>query len=154
VTFAIAFSPSIVDGRSGQGNERTQVDKASSIGERIKARREELGWSLSKLAEEASVSKGYLWSLEKGEVKSRPSGQTLYRIAEALGVTMSDLLGRELLIEPSQQRPTELLQFAADANLPDTDIEMLASISFRGQRPRTVRDWEFLYGAIQRSVGK
>lgn len=130
------------------------MDKSSSIGERIKARREELEWSLSKLAEEADVSKGYLWSIEKGEVKSRPSGQTLYRIAEALGVTMSDLLGRELLIEPSQERPPALLQFAKQANLPDTDIEMLASVNFRGQRPQTVQDWEFLYGAIQRSVGR
>jgi transcriptional regulator with XRE-family HTH domain len=130
------------------------VDKSSSIGERIKTRREELEWSLSKLAEEADVSKGYLWSIEKGEVASRPSGQTLYRIAEALGVTMSDLLGRELLTEPNQERPPALLQFAEQANLPDTDIEMLASVNFRGQRPQTVQDWEFLYGAIQRSVGK
>lgn len=130
------------------------MEKPSSIGERIKARREALGWSLSKLAEEAGVSKGYLWSLEKGEVKSRPSGPTLDRIAEALGVTMSDLLGRGLLTEPSQQRPPDLLQFAEQANLPDTDIEMLASVNFRGQRPRTVQDWGFLYSAIQRSVGK
>ena len=129
------------------------MDKPSSIGARIKSRREELGWSLSKLAEEAGVSKGYIWSLEKGDVESRPSGQTLYGIAEALGVTMSDLLGRELLTESSQQRPPELLQFAEQASLPDTDIEMLAAVNFRGRRPQTVEDWEFLYRAIQRSVG-
>lgn len=123
-----------------------------SIGQRIKERREELGWSLSKLADTAQVGKGYLWSLEKGETKSRPSGQTLYRIAEALGVTMSDLLGRELLVEPSQERPAELLAFAKRADLPETDIEMLASISFRGKRPRTEEDWEFIYRAIRRSV--
>lgn len=122
------------------------------VGQRIKERREELGWSLSKLAAQANVSKGYLWSLEKGETDARPSGRTLYRIAEALGVTMSDLLGRQVLIESSQERPLELLAFAKRENLPETDIEMLASINFRGKRPATEQDWAFIYRAIRTSV--
>jgi transcriptional regulator with XRE-family HTH domain len=122
------------------------------IGQRIRQRREELGWSLSRLAEEAGVGKGYVWSLEKGDTKARPSGQTIYRIAEALGVTMSDLLGRELLTEPTRQRPPELLKFAKRENLPETDIEMLSSISFRGKRPVSEQDWEFIYRAIRASV--
>jgi transcriptional regulator with XRE-family HTH domain len=122
------------------------------IGQRIRERRQELGWSLSHLGEEAGVSKGYLWSLEKGETDARPSGKTLYLIARALGVTMSDLLGRELLVEPSQDRPPELIAFARKENLPDTDIEMLAAINFRGRRPAAEKDWEFLYRAIRAST--
>jgi transcriptional regulator with XRE-family HTH domain len=122
------------------------------IGERIRARRQELRWSLSRLADEADVAKGYIWSLEKGETEARPSGKTLYRIAKALGVTMSDLLGRELLVEPTLERPPELVAFAERENLPDTDIDMLAAINFRGKRPTTDKDWEFLYRAIRASV--
>lgn len=126
--------------------------KPQTIGGRIKAEREELGLSLSKLAELANVGKGYLWSLEKGDPGARPSGQTLYRIAQALGVTMSELLGRELLVEPSHERPKALMDFATREKLPERDIEMLASISFRGRRPETDKDWEFLYRAIRASV--
>jgi transcriptional regulator with XRE-family HTH domain len=123
------------------------------VGERIRQRREELGWSLSRLAEEANVSKGYIWSIEKGDTKARPSGETLYRIADALGVTMSDLLGRQLLVGASNERPPELLKFAKREQLPETDIEMLASINFRGKRPASEKDWEFIYRAIRASVG-
>lgn len=126
----------------------------ASIGAQIKKRREERDLSLSKLSELAQVSKGYLWSLEKGETKARPSGETLYRIAEALGVTMSDLLGRKLLIERSapEELPAALGEFAKRERLPQTDVEMLAQINFRGEQPQTVADWEFVYRAIQRSV--
>jgi XRE family transcriptional regulator of biofilm formation len=128
------------------------MTEAPHIGLRIKELREQLGWSLSKLAEEASVGKGYLWSIEKGETNSRPSGQTLYRIAEVLGVTMSDLLGRQLLSEPTSERPPALLAFAEQEHLPDTDIEMLASVNFRGKQPATAEDWAFVYRAIRASV--
>jgi len=126
----------------------------ASIGARIKKRREELGLSLSRLSELADVSKGYLWSLEKGETKARPSGETLYRIAGALGVTMSDLLGRQLLVDRpvGDELPPGLEEFAQSEGLPQTDIEMLAQVNFRGEQPQTAADWEFVYRAIQHSV--
>lgn len=130
------------------------ADKPLRVGQRIKERREELGWSLSKLSHEANVGKGYLWSLEKGETDARPSGKTLYRIAEALGVTMSDLLGQQILVQASHARPAELLAFAQREKLPETDVEMLSSINFRGKKPVTEQDWEFIYTAIRRSVEK
>jgi transcriptional regulator with XRE-family HTH domain len=128
--------------------------EASSVGARIKQRREEMGMSLSRLSEEASVSKGYLWSLEKGETNARPSGETLYRIAKALGVTMSELLGRKLLVETaaSKDLPPGLNEFAKRERLPRRDIDMLAQVNFRGEQPQHADDWEFVYQAIQRSV--
>lgn len=68
-------------------------EPGARIGDRIRERRAETKLSISALADRAKVSKGYLWSLEKGETDARPSGRTLYKIAEALGTTMSDLLG-------------------------------------------------------------
>lgn len=127
--------------------------ETASIGARIKQRREELGLSLSQLSELADVSKGYLWNLEKGE-KARPSGDTLYRIARALGVTMSDLLGRKLLTDTAapDTLAAGLAEFAEQAGLPQTDVDMLAQVNFRGKQPQTLEDWEFVYRAIQRSV--
>lgn len=127
------------------------------VGGQIRRRREEAGLSLTKLAELAGVSKGYLWSLEnadQAEIKRRPSGQTLYRIAETLGVTMSDLLGRQLLVEQPRQIPPELEEFAREAELPQTDVEMLAAINFRGEQPRDKESWAFVYRAIRSSVGE
>jgi DNA-binding XRE family transcriptional regulator len=128
--------------------------ETASVGARIKQHREELGLSLSRLSELANVSKGYLWSLEKGESKARPSGDTVYRIARALGVTMSDLLGRKLLtgVGVPAELPPGLADFAKQAGLPQTDVAMLAQVNFRGEQPQTIEDWEFVYRAIQRSV--
>ena len=64
---------------------------------------------------------------------------------------MSDLLGRPIIIEPTRERPPSLLQFAKQAGLPEADIEMLAGIEFRGERPRTPERWAFIYEAIRNS---
>lgn len=124
------------------------------VGERIKLRREEAGLSLNALAHQAGVSKGYLWSLEKGEPSARPSGDTLYRIAEALGTTMSDLLGRRLLsqAQPQVEISESLRDFAKREGLTPRDVQMLASVNFRGKRPETHESWALIWGAIKASV--
>lgn len=124
------------------------------IGERIKQRREEAHLSISALADQAGVSKGYLWSLEKGSTQARPSGRTLYRIAGALGTTMSDLLGEELLVDaaPDEDVPEALAEFAKAEGLTEQDVKMLAAINFRGQRPQDLEAWRMLWGVIKASV--
>lgn len=122
------------------------------IGDRIRKYRKERGLTLPALAEKAEMSKSYLWSLEN-DSDVRPSGDTLYAIAEALGVTMSDLLGRKLLAETHKRIPKELRDFAMEEGLPESDVQMLASIRFRGEQPRTVERWRFIYQAIKSSRG-
>jgi transcriptional regulator with XRE-family HTH domain len=98
------------------------------------------------------VSKSYLSELENGNGSAqRPSADVLYRLGKALGVAMSDLLGRPVIIEPTRKRPASLVKFAKDANLPEADIEMLAGIKFRGDQPRTADRWGFIYQAIRNS---
>lgn len=127
----------------------------TNIGERIKTLREEAGFSLSGLASATEVSKGYLWSLEKGETNARPSGQTLYQIARVLGVTMSELMGQAVLADPVAPRkvPASLREFAEREGLRDRDVKMLAAVNFRGQQPKDADSWEFVWQAIRRSVG-
>lgn len=102
------------------------------------------------LAEKANISKGYLSTLER-DGSTRVSGEKLYAIASVLGVTMSDLLGRRLLTEPSTEIPESLQEFAQEFDLPQSDVQMLARIEFRGERPRTKARWEAIYGTIRSS---
>lgn len=136
--------------------DETQPGSASgeSIGARIARYRADKGMSASRLAMEAEISKSYLSSLEAGgEAHRRPSADVLYRIASALGVTMADLLGRSVASEPPRQMPEGLLEFAAGEGLLPGDVEMLASIHFRGEQPRTPERWKFIYQAIRMSEG-
>jgi transcriptional regulator with XRE-family HTH domain len=128
---------------------RNNPDEAAALARKVRAYRADRGLSLSALATAAGLSKSYISAIEHGEAP-RPSGQTLYAIAEALGVTMSDLLGRKLLSEPtSQEPPPSLLELADELGLPETDVSMLASINFRGGQPRTKERWAHIYSAIR-----
>ena len=124
---------------------------SSGIGDQIRRFREERGLNLSQLAVEAEVSKGYLWSLENDQDTRRPSADTLYAIAKALGVTMSDLMGPTLLPAAPPDVPDSLREFAEEAGLPQADLHMLASIQFRGEQPRTKERWRYIYTAIATS---
>lgn len=126
------------------------TEPAESIGDRIRRFRGEAGLSLSQLAASSRVSKGYLWSLEN-EPDKRPSAETLYAVAEALGVTISALLGRRLLATRPTDVPDSLREFADANGLPDRDVVMLAGIEFRGARPQTRERWEHIYNAIRLS---
>src|SRR5579863_10424807 len=112
-----------------------------SIGKRIQRLREEKGMTLSGVAAQAGISKGYLWSMESGTTVSRPSATTLYNIAKALGVPMADPLDRPGLIVNMTEVPAELRRFAQEDHLPETDVRMLAGGQFRGERPRSVERW-------------
>jgi len=122
---------------------------AKAIGERVTEFRKERGLNLSQLAAAAHLSKSFISSIEAGQAP-RPSGETLYAIAEALGVTMSDLLGRRMLTNgATEQTPQSLLEFAKDSNIPAADVRMLASIRFRGDQPKTKERWALIYSTIR-----
>jgi transcriptional regulator with XRE-family HTH domain len=120
------------------------------VGDRVSLYRRERGMNLSQLATAAKLSKSYVSSIEAGEAP-RPSGETLYAIAEALGVTMSDLLGRRLLTEALADQPRSLHEFAEENHLPEADVQMLASIRFRGDQPKSKERWAHIYSAIRQT---
>lgn len=124
-----------------------------TVGQRINRYRKEKDISLNALSIETGIAKSYLWSLENDATATRPSAETLYEIAKALGVTMSVLLGRELLSDPPRGIPPGLLELAKDQRLPDSDVQMLAAIQFRGDRPQTKERWAYIYNAIRMSKG-
>jgi len=133
------------------GSPTTARHAEASAGARIRRYRQDRNLSLSQLAEQAGVSKGYLSALENDPDTRRPSAETLYAIAKALGVTMSDLLGRKLLPAASTEIPPSLREFAEEEGLPEADVQMLSAIQFRGGPPRTKERWRYIYTAIRTS---
>ncbi len=121
----------------------------SDLGARIRGYREDKGLTQIALADAAGLSKTYLSELEGGAGR-RPSGDVLMRLADALGVTIADLLGRHVA-PASTALPAGLAEFARQEGLPEADVTMLASIRFRGDPPRTGRRWRHIYDAIRMS---
>lgn len=71
-------------------NQEKRVIK--NLGKRIRELRLGKRWSQMYLAAEAGLDKSYIGSIERGEVN--PSIKLVTRIAEALGVDISDLFLR------------------------------------------------------------
>jgi transcriptional regulator with XRE-family HTH domain len=63
----------------------------ASLGARVRAARESRGLALAALARESGVARATLTQLEAGE--GNPTLETVYALANALGVPLSDLIG-------------------------------------------------------------
>jgi transcriptional regulator with XRE-family HTH domain len=125
-----------------------------TVGQRIKRRREELKISLNQLSDRSGVAKGYLWELEdyKGTKNVRPSADTIFKLAEALGTSAADLLGKKVQHASVSEITESLKLFAEGHHLPEADIKMLAGIEFRGEKPETQEDWQYIYESIRRTI--
>src|SRR4051812_19615343 len=100
-----------------------------SVGERIRSERNKAGLSLSQLASATGTSKAYLVRLET-DPHSNPSLAVLGQIADALDITIADLVGRPKLTvdETELQISPSLRAFADEAGLTRVDVRTLASI--------------------------
>ncbi|SRR6266567_3838095 len=129
------------------------MSTSTGIGERIRKYRIQAGLSLGQLAHQSGVSKSYLSALENESSGIRPSGEKLYDIARTLGVSMADLLGREVLLrEDVKLSITESLrEFAREDGIPESDVRALARVKFRGEQPKTKERWRYIYNAIRTS---
>lgn len=71
------------------------------MGNRIEACRKIRGWGAYRLADALEVSKSTVYRWESGE--SDPGSKMLARMADLLGVTVDELLGRESAPTPNDQ---------------------------------------------------
>ena len=143
---------------------------ARQLGERIVLVRSERGMSLGDLAEAAGLAKSYLSKIEKGEVLN-PGLSTLTDVADALGVTVHDLLPqRKPGGKPKSPRqnqvefetltdsiPEPLREFLADQTkrgepVPEDALRALAVLKLRGKRPESAADYQLLYAMIKRLI--
>lgn len=77
---------------STQDDDLAAASLNRRLGDGIRREREGHGWSLSELAERAGVSRAMIHKLEHGGAS--PTAALLSRLAEALGVAMSELIAR------------------------------------------------------------
>ncbi len=129
------------------------------IGGRVKAAREIKGWSMSRLAQEAGVSKGYLSQLEASP-QANPSLDILKRIADALETTVGHLIGASVAVAPVRPQPamdSGLGDFLQERRrrgnpVPDHDVQLLLQLQWRGgtrgDRPTSKEDWERFYDHV------
>ncbi|WP_214628636.1 helix-turn-helix domain-containing protein [Paenibacillus agaridevorans] len=102
------------------------------IGERIKSLREKKGYSITKLADLAGVSKSYLSYIERN-VQNNPSLQVLAKIAYHLDTNMEYLLGEELAPKVSVEDVLDeewhsILRDAVDEGMSSGDFRALKEL--------------------------
>ena len=131
------------------------------IGDNIKKYREVQGITLPDLAIRAGVSKAFLWEIESGKSK-RPGAEVLFKIADALGVTIAHLMGREPqkeiqnLIEPEVNEGLRAFineRKRQGHSLDPEEIKSLSFVQLRGGRPATKEQWALVYGMLKEMTG-
>ena len=133
-----------------------QKQHISTVGSTVKRLRQKQGWTLQRLAAESGISKQYLSQLEASQ-ESNPSEKVIRILANALGVTVSDLIGETSPDEYEtygRRIPQSLREFANEANLTRQEIDMLAGIKYRGNEPGTIEQWRTIYRFLRAILGE
>ena len=133
--------------------EQPKIDLLK-LGHKIRELRLGKGWNLSDLADQSGISKAYISDLENG-VAGKPNIQYMFAIAQALGKTLDDLL-RDTADLPAfrtkkakPELPPGLADLQEELKLSDDDVHRLATINFRGHRPRDKEGWRFLLETLR-----
>jgi transcriptional regulator with XRE-family HTH domain len=97
--------------------ERTDAGRAArpespDIGEALRVRRHELGWSLRDLADRLGCSPSLISQIERG--RANPSVATLYSIVQALDVSLDELLFNERRATATDPPPGGPIQRATE----------------------------------------
>jgi transcriptional regulator with XRE-family HTH domain len=125
-------------------------DEMRRVGERVRREREKARLSLSQLAGAAGLSKAYLLKVENGT--TNPSLRVLGQIADALDITVADLVGGPAVTFDVEeiQVPSSLRAFADEADLSSAELRTLASIRWRkGDEPKTPERWRYIYDSLR-----
>jgi XRE family transcriptional regulator of biofilm formation len=131
----------------------TVTAPVSPLKDRLRVERQRANMSLARLAEETGMSKTYLLRLERDDA-ANPSLDVLTRIAEALDVTVADLLGAAAtrFVADEADVPPSLRVFADEEKLSQRDFDQLASIRWRkGEAPTNSERWRFILQSLHAS---
>ena len=127
------------------------------VGERIKKRRGELGWTQDELCKKAEISKGFLSDVEND--KRSVSADNLLEIARALGVSLDFLMTGKASKEQAAEVPipASLARFAAEEGLSfrktlmllDMHKQILAHRSAKKKDGLEDVDWRKFYEGVK-----
>jgi transcriptional regulator with XRE-family HTH domain len=130
-----------------------------NIGGKIRTLRAERQITLPDLADKAKLSKGLLSKIENSE-DSNPSLDTLFKIAEALDVTLSELLETEkvqlkriVLSEPPAWQKGLISYLKGIGRVPDQNIlhAMYVLRHRKAAKNADLESWKLLYLNIENS---
>jgi XRE family transcriptional regulator of biofilm formation len=133
--------------------DSVEVEDANRIGARLRAERTRAGLSHARLAQLTGLSKTYLVRLETDRA-SNPSLEVIFRIAEALDITVADLIGIPRVQFDPHDAPLSpsLRAFADQVELSERELRTLASIHWRrGEEPQTEERWRFIRDSLRAS---
>jgi y4mF family transcriptional regulator len=131
--------------------------RMASVGERIRGRRAELGWTQDQLAQKAGISKSFLSDLENG--KRSVGANNLLDIARALGVSLDFLMTGTASQDQRSEVPipASLARFAAEEGLTFRQTLVLLEMQQQIVAHRSARkkdgldgvDWRKFYEAVK-----
>jgi transcriptional regulator with XRE-family HTH domain len=135
----------------------TKEQRVADVGERIKKRRLELGWTQDQLCQKAGISKGFLSDLENDK---RSVGATnLLDIARALTLSLDYLMTGKASEEPPTEVPipASLAKFAGDERLSfrqtlmllDMQKQIVAHRSAKKKEGLEAVDWRKFYEGVK-----
>ncbi len=129
----------------------------STVGERIRQRRQELEWTQEKLASETKISAGFLSDLETG--KRSVSAEYLLEIAHALGTSLDYLMTGDstkpkagdvqIPASLSDFAKKEQLTFAQTLMLLDVQRQIIAHRSASKSHDLEKVDWRKFYESVK-----
>ncbi len=129
----------------------------ASVGERIRGRRAELGWTQDQLGQKAGISKSFLSDLENG--KRSVGANNLLDIARALGVSLDFLMTGTASQDQKSEVPipASLARFAAEEGLTfrqtlvllEMQQQIVAHRSAKKKEGLEAVDWRKFYEAVK-----
>jgi DNA-binding XRE family transcriptional regulator len=130
----------------------------ATIGDRIKARRAELGMTQDAVAVKANISKGFLSDVENG--RRNVGADTLLELANALGLSLDYLMTGEVIESESKavEIPSALAELASKEGLTFRQTRQLLGMAQQIVAHRSNTDpngtssfdWRKFYASVKR----
>ena len=136
--------------------------QTETVGQRINYVRTQQGLTLERLAQQAGLSKSFLWEVEQD--RSGISGNRLLQIADALNASIEYLLRGGSNVETEKPKaieiPTELSEAAQELGLSyqqtlallQVDRTIVAYRSGKRRSRKNKEDWRSLYRDISEHI--
>jgi len=118
------------------------------FGENVRTERKNQGYSQADLADKVGISRTYLSQIEQGRAQNL-SLRLAQRLSTVLGIKSPYQEDDEDEEKEEEDIPQSLREFAEEDDLPPGDVQMLADIEYRGERPQDPQQWRILYNVIK-----
>lgn len=118
------------------------------FGENVRSERKKQGYSQEDLAEKVEISRTYLSQIEQGRAQNL-SLRLAQRLSTVLGIKSPYQEDDEDEEKDEEDISQSLREFAEQDGLPPEDIQMLARIEYRGEKPQDPQEWRILYNVIK-----